>query len=163
MSTIIIPAMASSDCPMSEQSDPFAVGIIPNSFPPSIENEDSQESNPFDQLELSPNKRHALWRRNTVEYWNPWWRQVLNSSKSNDKFGYFSWTKAKRSTVWKHFEQGGISRMVLLRLSVRRVGRYLPTPSSELVAVVHLLFGAMLSIRNAVAQKLVKGYCRNLE
>jgi hypothetical protein len=106
MSTIIIPATASSDCPMSEQSDPFAVGIIPNSFPPSIENEDSQESNPFDQLELSPNKRHALWRRNTVEYWNPWWRQVLNSSKSNDKFGYFSWTKAKRSTVWEHFEQG---------------------------------------------------------
>jgi hypothetical protein len=106
MSDIIIPATMSSDCPMSEQSDPFAVGIIPNSFPPSIENEDSQESNPFEHLELSPNKKYALWRRDNVEHWNPWWRQVLDSSKTNDQFGYFSWTKAKRSAVWKYFEQG---------------------------------------------------------
>jgi hypothetical protein len=105
MSDIIIPATMSSDCPMSEPSDPFAVDIIPNSFPLSIENEVSQEGDPFEHLELSPNKRYALWRRDTVEYWNPWWRQVLNSSKT-DKFGYFSWTKAKRSTVWEHFEQG---------------------------------------------------------
>jgi len=91
---------------MSEPSDPFAAGIIPNSFPLSIENEDCQESNPFEHLELSPNKRYALWRRDMVEYWNTWWRQVLNSSKTNDKFGYFSWTKAKRSTVWENFEQG---------------------------------------------------------
>ena len=27
-------------------------------------------------------------------------------SKINDKFGYFSWTKVKRLTVWKYFEQG---------------------------------------------------------
>ena len=106
MSDIIIPVTMSSDYPMSEPSDPFAAGIIPNSFPLSIENEDSQESNPFEHLELSPNKRYALWRRDTVEYWNTWWRQVLNSSKTDDKFGYFSWTKAKGSTVWEHFEQG---------------------------------------------------------
>jgi hypothetical protein len=31
------------------------------------------------------------------------------------------------------------------------------------VAVVHLHFGAMLSIRNVVAQKLVKNSYRNLE
>ena len=30
MSDIIIPATMSSDCPMSEPSDPFAVEIIPN-------------------------------------------------------------------------------------------------------------------------------------
>jgi hypothetical protein len=105
MSDIIIPATMSSDCPMSELSNPFAAGIIPNSFPLSIEKEESQESNALEYLELSPNKRHALWRRNNVEHWNSWWRQVLNSSKTNDKFGYFSWTKAKRSTVWKYFEQ----------------------------------------------------------
>ena len=105
MSDIIIPATMSSNCPMSEPSDPFAVDIIPNSFPLSIENEVSQEGDPFEHLELSPNKRNALWRRDTVEYWNPWWRQVLYSSKT-DKFGYFFWTKAKRSTVWEHFEQG---------------------------------------------------------
>jgi hypothetical protein len=72
MSNIIIPAMMSSDCPMSEPSDPFAVDIIPNSFPLSIENEVSQEGDPFEHLELSPNKRYALWRRDTVEYWNLW-------------------------------------------------------------------------------------------
>jgi hypothetical protein len=106
MSDIIIPATMSSDCPMSEVSDPFAVDIIPNSFPLSTETEVSEEGDPFQHLELSPNKRYAIWRRNNVEHWNPWWRHVLNSSKSNDKFGYFSWTKAKRSTVWEHFEQG---------------------------------------------------------
>ena len=106
MSDIIIPATMSSDCPMSEPSDPFAVEIIPNSFPLSIENEVSQEGDPFEHLELSLNKRYALWRRDTVEFWNPWWRQVLNSSKTDSIFGYFSWTKAKRSAVWEHFEQG---------------------------------------------------------
>jgi hypothetical protein len=97
MSDIIIPATMSSDCPMSELSDPFASSIISNSFPLSVENEDSQESNPFEHLELSPNKRYALWRRDTVEYWNHWWHQVLSSSKTNDNFDYFSWTKAKMS------------------------------------------------------------------
>jgi hypothetical protein len=106
MSDIVIPATMSSDYSMSELSDLFAVSIIPNSFPLSIENEDSQESNTFEHLELSPNKRHAFWRRNNVEHWNSWWQQVLNSSKTNDKFSYFSWMKAKRSTVWKYFEQG---------------------------------------------------------
>ena len=102
---IIIPV--SSDCHMSDPSDPFAAADpIPNSFPlSSTENELSQEGN-LEQLELSPNKRYALWRKGAVEYWNPWWRQVLNSSKTDDKFGYFSWTKAKRSAVWEHFEQG---------------------------------------------------------
>ena len=56
-----------------------------------------------------------------------------------------------------------IYRMVLPMLFARRVGRYLPTLSFGLVVVVHLLFGAMPSIRNVVAQKLVKDYCRNLE
>ena len=106
MSDIIIPVTMSSDCTMSEVSDPFAASIIPNSFPLSIENEDSQESNHFEHLELSPNKKYALWRRDNVEHWNPWWRQVLDSSKTNDQFGYFFWTKAKRSAVWKYFEQG---------------------------------------------------------
>jgi hypothetical protein len=46
--------------PMSEPSDLFAVDIIPNSFPLSIENEVSQEGDPFEHLELSPNKRYAL-------------------------------------------------------------------------------------------------------
>src|SRR6266436_690633 len=55
-----------------------------------------------------------------------------------------------------------ISRMVLRRLSARHVGRYLLTLSCGLVAVVHLLFGVMLSTRNVVAQKLVKDSCRNL-
>ena len=68
MSNIIIPATMSSDCLMSKPSDPFAVDIIPNSFPLSIENEVSQEGDPFEHLELSPNKRYALWRRDTVEY-----------------------------------------------------------------------------------------------
>ena len=106
MSDIIIPVTMSGDCPIPELSDPFAASIVPNSFPLSIKNEDSQKSNPFEHLELSSNKKYALWRRDNVEHWNPWWCQVLNSSKTNDKFGYFSWTKAKRSTVWKYFEQG---------------------------------------------------------
>ena len=49
-----------------------------------------------------------------------------------------------------------IFRMVLRRLCVRRVGKYLLILSFGLVAVVHLLFGAMLSIRNVVAQKVVR-------
>ena len=72
MSDIIIPVTMSSDCSISEPSDQFAVNIIPNSFPLSIENKVSQEGDPFEHLELSPNKRYALWRRDTVEYWNPW-------------------------------------------------------------------------------------------
>ena len=52
MSDIIIPATMSSNCPMSEVSDPFAASIVPNSFSLSIENEESQESNPFEHLEL---------------------------------------------------------------------------------------------------------------
>jgi hypothetical protein len=104
MSDIIIPATILSDCPMSEQSDPFATDIVADSFP-STENEASEEGDTFDHLELSPNKKYALWRRDMVDYWNPWWRQVLDSSKTNDKFGYFVWTKAKRSEVWVHFEQ----------------------------------------------------------
>ena len=90
MSDIIIPVTMSSDYPMFELLDPFAASIVPNSFPLSIENEDSQESNPFKHLELSLNKKYALWRRDNVEHWNSWWCQVLNSSKTNNKFGYFS-------------------------------------------------------------------------
>jgi hypothetical protein len=56
-----------------------------------------------------------------------------------------------------------ISRMVLRRLCARLVGRYLLILSFGLVAVVHLLFGTMLSIRNAVAQKLDRDSCCNLE
>jgi hypothetical protein len=56
-----------------------------------------------------------------------------------------------------------IYRIVFPMLFARHVGRYLPTLSFRLVVVVHLLFDAMLSIRNVVAQKLVKDYCRNLE
>ena len=44
-----------------------------------------------------------------------------------------------------------ISGMVPLRLSARHVGRYSPILSSGLVAVIHLLFGAIMSIRNVVA------------
>jgi hypothetical protein len=69
MSTnIIIPATASSDYPMSKLSDPFTVDIISNSFPLLTENEVSEEVEPFKYLELSLNKRYALWRRDTVEY-----------------------------------------------------------------------------------------------
>ena len=69
MSTnIIIPATASSDYPMSEHSDPFTIDIISNSFPLSTENEVSKEVDSFEHLELSPNKRYALWRKDTVEY-----------------------------------------------------------------------------------------------
>ena len=100
MSTnIIIPATASSDYPMSEHSDPFTVDIISNSFPLSTENEVSEEVDSFEHLELSPNKRYALWKKNTVEYWNPWLRQILSLSKTDGKFGYFVWSKAKRSAV----------------------------------------------------------------
>jgi hypothetical protein len=56
-----------------------------------------------------------------------------------------------------------IYRMVLPILFARHVGRYLLILSFRLVAVVYLFFGAMLSIRNVVAQKLVKDYCRNLK
>ena len=68
---IIIPATASSDYPMSELSDPFTVDIISNSFPLSTENEVSEEVDPLEHLQLSLNKRYALWRKDTVEYWNP--------------------------------------------------------------------------------------------
>jgi hypothetical protein len=53
-----------------------------------------------------------------------------------------------------------ISRMVLPRLFARPVGRHLPILSSGLVAVVHLLFDAILSIRNVVAQNMAKDSCR---
>ena len=69
MSTnIIILAMASSDYPMSELLDPFTVDIISNSFPLSTKNEVLEEVDPLEYLELSLNKRYALWRRDTVEY-----------------------------------------------------------------------------------------------
>ena len=107
MSTnIIIPAIVSSDYPMFELLDLFAMDIISNSFLLSTENEVSEEVDPFEYLELSPNKRYALWRRDTIEYLNPWQHQVLSLSKTDGKFGYFIWSKAKRSTVWEHFEQG---------------------------------------------------------
>jgi hypothetical protein len=53
--------------------------------------------------------------------------------------------------------------MVLPIFFARRIGRYLPTLSFGLVVIVHLLFGAMPSIRNVVAQKPVKDYYHNLE
>ena len=68
---IIIPVL--SDCHISDPSDPFtAADPIPNSFPlsPTV-NKFFQEGN-LEQLELSPNKKCALWRKDTVEYWNPW-------------------------------------------------------------------------------------------
>ena len=63
--------MASSDYPMSELSDPFAVDVISNSLPLSTENEVSGEVDSFEHLELSLNKRYARWRKDTVDYWNP--------------------------------------------------------------------------------------------
>jgi hypothetical protein len=61
MSTnIIISAIASSDYPMSELSDPFAMDIISNFFPLLTENEVSEEVDPFEHLKLSPNKRYVL-------------------------------------------------------------------------------------------------------
>ena len=72
MSDIIIPTMISSNCPISEPSDLFAVDIIPNSFPLSTQNNVSEKGKPFEHLELSPNKRYAIWRREIVEYWNSW-------------------------------------------------------------------------------------------
>ena len=164
MSTnIIIPATASSDYPMSEHSDPFTVDIISNSFPLSTENEVSEEADPFEHLELSPNKRYALWRKDTVEYWNPWWRQVLSSSKTDGKFGYFVWSKAKRSAVWEHFEQGANIQNGSPNALCKVCWKVFATLSFGLVVVVHLLFSAMPSIRNVVAQKLVKDCCCNLE
>jgi hypothetical protein len=65
---IIIPAMASSNYPIFELSNLFTVDIISNSFPLSIENEIFKEVDLFEHLELSPNKRYALWRKNTIEY-----------------------------------------------------------------------------------------------
>jgi hypothetical protein len=53
--------------------------------------------------------------------------------------------------------------MVLLMLFARHIGRYFPTLSFGLMAVIHLLFGSILSIRNVVAQKLIKDYYHNLE
>jgi hypothetical protein len=60
MSNIIIPAMILSDCPMSELSDLFAVDIISNSFPLLAKNEVFEKNDPFEHLELSPNKRYAI-------------------------------------------------------------------------------------------------------
>ena len=68
MSDIIIPATMLSDYPMSEPSDLFATNIIQNSFPLSTENEVSEEGNTFNHLEISPNEKYALWRRDMVEY-----------------------------------------------------------------------------------------------
>jgi hypothetical protein len=104
MLDIIIPATISSDYSMSELSNPFATNIIPNSFPLSTENKVLEEGNTFNYLELSPNKKYTLWRRDMVEYWNPWWRQVLKSSKIKSKFDHFIWMKTKRSEVWEHFK-----------------------------------------------------------
>ena len=69
LTNIIIPV--SSDYYMSDLSDPFATAdSISNSFPLSpTENEFSQEGN-LKQLELSSNKRYALWRKDVIEYWN---------------------------------------------------------------------------------------------
>jgi hypothetical protein len=106
ISNIIIPAIISSDCPISELSDPFTVDIIPNSFPLLAKNKVSEKNDPFEHLELFLNKRYAIWRRKMIEYWNPWWRQVLSSSETDSKFGYFVWLKAKRSAVWEYFDQG---------------------------------------------------------
>jgi hypothetical protein len=53
-----------------------------------------------------------------------------------------------------------ISRIVLPRLFAKPVKRYVPTLSSGLVAVVHLLFGVMSSIRNILAENMAKGSCR---
>jgi hypothetical protein len=69
MSTnIIIPIMTSSDYPMPELSDLFAIDIISNSFPLSTENEVSEEVDPFEHLKLFLNKRYTLWRKDTIEY-----------------------------------------------------------------------------------------------
>jgi hypothetical protein len=68
MSDIIILVMILSDCPMSELSDPFTVNIISNSFPLLAENEVSKKNDPFEHLELSPNKRYTIWRREMIEY-----------------------------------------------------------------------------------------------
>jgi len=69
---IIILAIILSDCLMSELSDPFTVNIILNSFFLSAENKVSEKGDPFEHLELSLNKRYAIWRKEMIEYWNPW-------------------------------------------------------------------------------------------
>jgi hypothetical protein len=56
-----------------------------------------------------------------------------------------------------------MSRIVLLRLSARDVGRYLPTPSSKPVVVVQLPFGAILNIRNVAGQEIIKNSYHNLK
>jgi len=68
MSNIIILVMISNDCPMSKLSDPFTVDIIPNFFPLLAENEVSEKNDSFEHLELSLNKRYAIWRRETIKY-----------------------------------------------------------------------------------------------
>ena len=120
MSDIIIPATMSSDSPMSEVSDPFAASIVPNSFSLSIENEESQESNPFEHLELSPNKRYALWRRDMVEYWNPWWHQVLSShSKLMEAelwaYGHVWKSDVFYGTMWEGPDYTGARPLGLMR------------------------------------------------
>jgi hypothetical protein len=60
MSDIIIPIMILNNCPMSELSDPFAIDIIPNSFPLSAENKVSEKGDTFEHLELSLNKRYTI-------------------------------------------------------------------------------------------------------
>jgi hypothetical protein len=61
MSTnIIIPTIILSNYPMSKLSDSFTVDIISNSFPLLTENKVFEEVNPFEHLELSPNKRYTL-------------------------------------------------------------------------------------------------------
>ena len=114
MSDIIIPATMSSDCLMSESLDLFAADIIPNSFPLSTENNVFQEGDPLDHLELSPNKRYALWKKDTVEYWNPWWRQVLSLAKTDDKFDYFIWSKPRDQQSGSILSRVLISGIVLL-------------------------------------------------
>jgi hypothetical protein len=52
--------MVSSDYPIFELLDLFAVDIISNSFPLSTENEVSKEVDSFEHLKLSLNKGYAL-------------------------------------------------------------------------------------------------------
>jgi hypothetical protein len=68
MSDIIIPATILSDCPISDLSNLFAIDIIPNPFPLPAENEVFEKGDLFEHLELSLNKRYAIWRRETIEY-----------------------------------------------------------------------------------------------
>ena len=152
MSDIIIPATMSSDYPMSEPSDPFATDIIQNSFPLSTENEVSEEGNTFDHLELSPNKKYALWRRDMVEYWNPGGDRSSNRPKLKVNLVTLSGRRQRDQRCGGILNSVLIFAMVLRRLSARHVGRYMHTLSSRLVAVVQLLYGSIMSIRNVVAQ-----------